>query len=134
MQRLDRLPPLARRKRRQVPPQMCERCEHASANGFTQRCLELDFPHERGEHRTDIRCLAPPGVLIAHLRLALKRPRIVVRSLRGACQSSDILRWRHPSVAVGNWNDLSDCQLSKRCEKRMIISIRRVDYHHDDTR
>jgi hypothetical protein len=74
-------------ERRQVAPQVCKRCEHPSANGVAQLCLGLDLPHERGEHRNYIRCLAPAGVLIAHLRLMLQRPRIVVRSLSDARQS-----------------------------------------------
>src|SRR2546430_15165445 len=35
----------------------------------------------------NVRCLTPPVVLIAHVRLALQCPRTVVRSLRDASQS-----------------------------------------------
>lgn len=74
MQRLNRLPTLAGRDRWQISSHTRQSCEGLRVDRFAQLRCKLDFPHERGEHRNDIRRVVPPTALPGHEPSQSNRP------------------------------------------------------------
>src|SRR4030095_9845801 len=66
VQRLNGLPALAVCERRQIPSHTRQRAGDLRVDGLAQLRVEFHPPHERGEHRNDIRRVVPAIALSGH--------------------------------------------------------------------